>query len=170
MPARSLKLMLIEDDEVDAAFVSRSLQRRSTTDVDVITWAGRYIVHEQFTVDEIRAYRAQYPDIEVIAHPECSPEVCAEELLPDEVLLRLLQSFRNELDDAGLDIDAALRMAVQIAGTDDDVPPAATGFGIFANRYTIDGMTLVEGGAGVCGQASPPLQGRVPVGLQDARR
>jgi quinolinate synthase len=48
------------------------------TDVNVITWAGRCIVHEQFTVDEIRAYRAQYPDIEVIAHPECSPEVCAE--------------------------------------------------------------------------------------------
>ena len=48
------------------------------TDVSVITWAGRCMVHEQFTVDEIRAYRAQYPDIEVIAHPECSPEVCAE--------------------------------------------------------------------------------------------
>jgi quinolinate synthase len=48
------------------------------TDVNVITWAGRCIVHEQFTVDEIRAYRAQYPGIEVIAHPECSPEVCAE--------------------------------------------------------------------------------------------
>jgi len=48
------------------------------TDVNVITWAGRCIVHEQFTVEEIRAYRAQYPDIEVIAHPECSPEVCAE--------------------------------------------------------------------------------------------
>jgi len=48
------------------------------TDVSVITWAGRCIVHEQFTVDEIHAYRAQYPDIEVIAHPECSPEVCAE--------------------------------------------------------------------------------------------
>jgi len=48
------------------------------TDVDVITWAGRCIVHEQFTPEEIRAYRAQYPGIEVIAHPECSPEVCAE--------------------------------------------------------------------------------------------
>ncbi len=36
------------------------------------------MVHEQFTVEEIRAYRAQYPGIEVIAHPECSPEVCEE--------------------------------------------------------------------------------------------
>ncbi len=48
------------------------------TDVSVITWAGRCIVHEQFTVEEIRAYREQYPGIEVIAHPECSPEVVAE--------------------------------------------------------------------------------------------
>ena len=48
------------------------------TDVDVITWAGRCIVHEQFTPEEIRAYREQYPGIEVIAHPECSPEVVAE--------------------------------------------------------------------------------------------
>ncbi len=48
------------------------------TDVRVITWHGKCIVHERFTVDEIQAYRAQYPGIEVIAHPECSPEVCAE--------------------------------------------------------------------------------------------
>ncbi len=50
----------------------------ATTDVRVIEWSGRCVVHEQFTVDEIRAYRAQYTGIEVIAHPECSPEVCAE--------------------------------------------------------------------------------------------
>ncbi len=48
------------------------------TDVKVITWHGRCIVHEQFTVDELQAYREQYPGIEVIAHPECSPEVCEE--------------------------------------------------------------------------------------------
>jgi quinolinate synthase len=48
------------------------------TDVDVITWHGTCIVHEQFTVEEIKAYREQYPEIEVIAHPECSPEVCEE--------------------------------------------------------------------------------------------
>ncbi len=48
------------------------------TDVKVIAWHGRCMVHEQFTVDELRAYRKQYPGIEVIAHPECSPEVCEE--------------------------------------------------------------------------------------------
>jgi quinolinate synthase len=48
------------------------------TDVRVIAWHGRCIVHERFTVEEIQGYRDQYPGIEVIAHPECSPEVCAE--------------------------------------------------------------------------------------------
>jgi quinolinate synthase len=48
------------------------------TDVNVIAWHGRCVVHEQFTVEEIRAYREQFPGIEVIAHPECSPEVCEE--------------------------------------------------------------------------------------------
>ena len=48
------------------------------TDVEVIAWHGRCMVHEQFSVDEIRAYRDQFPGIEVIAHPECSPEVCDE--------------------------------------------------------------------------------------------
>ena len=44
----------------------------------VIAWKGRCVVHEQFTPEQIRRYREQYPGIEVIAHPECSPEVCAE--------------------------------------------------------------------------------------------
>jgi quinolinate synthase len=47
------------------------------TRVKVIAWKGRCVVHEQFTADQVAAYRAQFPGIEVLAHPECSPEVCA---------------------------------------------------------------------------------------------
>jgi quinolinate synthase len=57
-------------------YLARNVAKQ--TDVEVIAWKGRCMVHEQFTVDEIRAYRDQYPGIEVIAHPECSPEVCDE--------------------------------------------------------------------------------------------
>ncbi len=57
-------------------YLARNVAKQ--TDVEVIAWKGRCMVHEQFTVDEIRAYREQYPGIEVIAHPECSPEVCDE--------------------------------------------------------------------------------------------
>jgi quinolinate synthase len=46
------------------------------TDVEVIAWKGRCVVHEQFTVDQLRAYRAQFPGLLILAHPECAPDVC----------------------------------------------------------------------------------------------
>ena len=48
------------------------------TDVEVIAWKGRCVVHEQFTVGELQAYREQFPGLVILAHPECSPEVCDE--------------------------------------------------------------------------------------------
>jgi quinolinate synthase len=50
----------------------------SQTGVDVILWEGSCIVHERFTGDELRAYRESYPGIQIIAHPECPPDVLAE--------------------------------------------------------------------------------------------
>jgi quinolinate synthase len=48
------------------------------TGIKVITWAGSCEVHERFTAEEIRRFRAQNPGITVLAHPECPPEVVAE--------------------------------------------------------------------------------------------
>ncbi|MEM7483013.1 MAG: quinolinate synthase NadA [Acidobacteriota bacterium] len=50
----------------------------SQTDVEVILWRGHCEVHERFTADEIRAYRERFDHLEVLAHPECPPEVLAE--------------------------------------------------------------------------------------------
>jgi quinolinate synthase len=41
----------------------------------MIGWRGRCEVHEQFSVEDIRNIRSQFPGVEVLAHPECSPEV-----------------------------------------------------------------------------------------------
>ncbi len=46
-------------------------------DTQMIGWHGRCEVHEQFTVKDIEDIRAQYPDVAILAHPECSPEVVA---------------------------------------------------------------------------------------------
>ena len=46
-------------------------------DVQFIGWHGRCEVHEKFTVEDIRAVRNQFPDVAVLTHPECSPEVVA---------------------------------------------------------------------------------------------
>lgn len=41
----------------------------------MIGWHGRCEVHEKFTVNDIRDVRSQFPDVSILAHPECSPEV-----------------------------------------------------------------------------------------------
>ena len=50
----------------------------SQTDTDVILWHGSCEVHERFTAAELRDYRTLYPGIQIIAHPECPPDVLAE--------------------------------------------------------------------------------------------
>jgi len=49
------------------------------TDIDyrLIGWHGKCEVHELFTVDDIENARRQFPDVVVLSHPECSPEVTA---------------------------------------------------------------------------------------------
>ena len=46
-------------------------------DYQMIGWHGRCEVHEKFTVQDIRSVREQFPDVMILAHPECSPEVVA---------------------------------------------------------------------------------------------
>jgi len=41
----------------------------------ILGWDGRCEVHEQFTVEDIENVRKQFPDVVILAHPECSPEV-----------------------------------------------------------------------------------------------
>ena len=50
----------------------------SQTDVELILWCGTCIVHERFTAEELREYRSDMPDLDIIAHPECPPDVLAE--------------------------------------------------------------------------------------------
>ena len=44
----------------------------------VVYWAGACVVHEQYSAQEMRDYRAANPGAMIVAHPECKPEVVAE--------------------------------------------------------------------------------------------
>jgi quinolinate synthase len=50
----------------------------SQTKVQIIAWKGHCEVHERFTGDELRRYREGDPSLQIIAHPECPPDVLAE--------------------------------------------------------------------------------------------
>ena len=45
-------------------------------EADILCYNGFCSVHQLFDVDDIAFYRAKYPGILIITHPECKPEVC----------------------------------------------------------------------------------------------
>ncbi len=47
----------------------------SHTEVEIILWEGRCIVHDRFSGKELESLREMLPQIPVIAHPECAPDV-----------------------------------------------------------------------------------------------
>ena len=48
------------------------------TDVEIVLWQGHCEVHERFSAEDLRGYRAGYPGVQIYAHPECPPDVLAE--------------------------------------------------------------------------------------------
>jgi quinolinate synthase len=44
---------------------------------EMVIWSGRCEVHEKFTIQDIENVRAQFPDVAILSHPECSPDVVA---------------------------------------------------------------------------------------------
>lgn len=64
------RVILIPDE-----FLARNVAAQ--TAIGVIAWKGRCEVHERFTAEDILDMRAAYPGAEILAHPECPPEVLA---------------------------------------------------------------------------------------------
>lgn len=65
------RVLLIPDE-----FLAQNVARQ--TEVEILTWHGHCEVHERFTAPQIRSFRNAEPEMKVIAHPECPPEVLAE--------------------------------------------------------------------------------------------
>jgi len=57
--------------------VPSPIERGVKDEGTMIGWRGRCEVHEKFTVQDIQNVRAQFPDVAILTHPECSPEVVA---------------------------------------------------------------------------------------------
>jgi len=65
----NVKKVIFLPDEYLAKYVA------SKTKVEIISWKGKCEVHERFTDHEIFELRKNYPDLKVVSHPECPPEV-----------------------------------------------------------------------------------------------
>ena len=62
------RVILLPDE-----FLARNVARQ--TDIGIIAWHGRCEVHERFTASDIAEMREAWPDVVVLAHPECPTEV-----------------------------------------------------------------------------------------------
>ncbi len=59
-------------DEYLASYVAEQ------TDVEIIPWRGHCEVHERFTATQLQDFRDSHGGLEIIAHPECPPDVLDE--------------------------------------------------------------------------------------------
>lgn len=48
---------------------------RSLPEVDVLLWEGWCPTHDDVTVEQVEAARAEYPEAPIMVHPECRPDV-----------------------------------------------------------------------------------------------
>ena len=83
LPDEYLAKNVALETECEIVFPARSARGLSRAD-DLpnfnrlmIGWTGRCEVHEKFTLQDIESVRRQFPDVVILAHPECSPEVVA---------------------------------------------------------------------------------------------
>ena len=78
LPDEYLALNVARETGKHIIFPTRQPRAGSTElDYQMVGWHGRCEVHEKFTVRDIQDVRAQFPDVVILAHPECSPEVVA---------------------------------------------------------------------------------------------
>src|SRR3954463_16301556 len=57
-------------------FALGGLTEADCKDATLLLWKGHCSVHQRFRTEHIEAFRAEHPDGIVIAHPECSYELC----------------------------------------------------------------------------------------------
>jgi quinolinate synthase len=70
------------------------LSKAQILNAKIILWQGFCSVHQTFQVQDIKNFRAQYPDTKVIAHPECTFDVCqqADEVGSTEFIIKTIKA------------------------------------------------------------------------------
>lgn len=62
-------------DRLMAMNLIKEMKKRGI-DKDISYYCGACSVHQKYQADDIFRVRSEYPDVKVVSHPECQPEVC----------------------------------------------------------------------------------------------
>ena len=75
LPDEYLGRNAARDLEIPFVDPSNHAEGEALPETCIVGWTARCEVHEQFNVEDIQNVRKQFPDVTILAHPECSPEV-----------------------------------------------------------------------------------------------
>jgi quinolinate synthase len=122
-------------------------------DTTFLLWKGHCSVHQRFTPAHVAAFRAEHPDGIVIAHPECSHEVCsiADEVgSTDYIIKAVAKAPVGATIAVGTEIHLVNRLAAEtpdkvVVSLDPLVCPCSTMFRIDAPHLAWVLENLVEG-------------------------
>jgi len=73
--------------------------QKNVPEKEIIPWQGFCLVHEYFSVQDVRSVRAVYPAAEIVVHPECRKEVleAADYVLSTSGMLRRAKESSAEI-------------------------------------------------------------------------
>lgn len=74
LPDKCLGLNLAKRYGIKASVLGVS-SKEEVLSSDIVCYNGFCSVHQLFSVEDIEFYRSKYPDILIVTHPECPPEV-----------------------------------------------------------------------------------------------
>ncbi len=83
---------------------------------DIILYNGHCSVHQLFMPEHVEFFKEKYPDIKIVVHPECSPEVCemADFVGSTSQILNYVKEHKNERMAIGTEFNFVNRMKKEI--------------------------------------------------------
>jgi len=129
------------------------LEEATVKDATFLLWKGHCSVHQRFTPAHVAAFRAEHPDGIVVAHPECSREVCelADEVGSTDFIIRVVQDApAGSVIGVGTEIHLVQRLDAEspdatVVSLDPLVCPCSTMFRIDAPHLAWILEGLVDG-------------------------
>ena len=111
----------------------------------ILLWKGHCSVHQMFRKANIDAFRAQYPEGKVIAHPECNFEVCAasDYVGSTELIVKTIkEAAPGTRWLVGTELNLVDRLAQEVKAQDKIVQFMATTFCMCSTMQRIDPQHL----------------------------
>ena len=91
---------------------SKIIGERGYQEADIICFDGHCSVHQLFMPEHVEFFKEKYPDIKIVVHPECNPDVCemADFVGSTSQILNYVKEHKNEKLAIGTEYNFVNRM------------------------------------------------------------